>query len=92
MQDGYGGWVHVYVPGVGRVGTCLGTRGYLLSGTGFGLLAGPRQALWLSLDWPWLYLLEHLRLSSHRILPVSPRVSNMHVSANMNGAVPRSQF
>ena len=59
---------------------------------GIGLLCWPGcpwLVTWLALAVP---AGTHLRLSSHRILPVSPRVSNLYVSRNRDGAVPRSHF
>ena len=64
-----------------------GAGGYGYRAVGGTYYRERRLALVLALDWPWLTdwpspgypWLDHLRLSSHRILPDSARVPSLYV-------------
>ena len=81
----------VYVPGV--VGGYQAVDEQVPTSRDVGLATG---CPWPSLAGPGLSLdvpvLARLRLSSHRIVPDSSRVSSPCVSRFMNGAAPRSHF
>ena len=87
------GWVGAYRGRAGWVYQAVGCTYY--QGWGFGCLSvqGLSRAVpgcpWPGLARPGPNL---LRLSSHRILPLSSRVSTVRVFVFMNGAAPRSHF